>query len=73
MSFKTSGYNMDQWSDCDCREPRQMFTCGCGAEHASVPEARIIHWAGQHWYLVCAFRQSLVTSDSYYGFAEIGA
>jgi len=49
------------FADCDCISVMQSsgFACGCGSTHAPVPEARIIHWGGQHWYLICAFRQAL--------------
>lgn len=56
------------WSDCmtppkGVLDNRNLFLCGCGSYHAWAPEARIIKWDDQHWYLVCAFRQSLVIAQ----------
>jgi len=56
------------WSDCmtppeGTLDDRGLFLCGCGQHHAWIPEARIINWDDQHWYLVCAFRQSLVIAQ----------
>jgi hypothetical protein len=51
------------YQDCDCVHPTGMFDCGCGQEHAAARPARMIHWQGQHWYLICAFEQALVALE----------